>query len=56
MPLPLLATYFPGEAQEMVSYSQGETSYKVKVKSFKQKMMTMRNGKRVKLKIFVAEG
>ena len=46
----------PSGAQEMVSYSQGETSYKVKVKSFKQKMLTMRNGQRVNLKTFEVEG
>ena len=46
----------PGHAQEMVSFSQGETSYKAKVKSFKQKMMTMRKGQRVTLKTFEVEG
>jgi len=39
-------------ATEKISFSQGQTSYRVKVQSFKHKMNTWKNGRRVFLKKF----
>ena len=44
------------DAQEMVSYSQGQTSYKVRVKSFKHKMDTWERGMAIPLKNFMVDG
>lgn len=41
---------------EMISHSQGETSYKVRVKSFKHKMNTWVNGRVIHLKSFHVDG
>lgn len=43
-------------AQEMLSYSQGQTSYKVRVKSFKHKMNTWKKGRFISLKRFKVDG
>lgn len=45
-----------GIAQEMISYSQGQTSYKVKVKSFKHKMLNWNSGRVIRLKSFKVDG
>ena len=39
-------------ATEKISFSQGLTSYRVKVQSFRHKMNTWKNGRRVFLKEF----
>ena len=44
------------DAQEMISYSQGETIYYVKVNSFKHKMCQWEFGKVIPLKIFQFDG
>ena len=41
---------------EMISYNQGQTSYKVRVKSFKHKMNTWANGRIINLKSFKVDG
>ena len=43
-------------ATEKISFSQGLTSYKVKVDSFKHKMNTWKNGKHIFLKEFIVDG
>jgi len=43
-------------AQEMLSYNQGQTSYKVRVKSFKHKMNTWKKGRVISLKSFKVDG
>jgi len=43
-------------ATEKISFSQGLTSYRVKVQSFKHKMNTWKNGRRVFLKEFIVDG
>jgi len=45
-----------GIAQEMISYSQGQTNYKVRVKSFKHKMNTWKSGRVIRLKSFKVDG
>lgn len=41
---------------EMISHSQGQTSYKVRVKSFRHKMNTWENGRVIRLKSFNIDG
>ena len=45
-----------GIVDEIISHSQGQTSYKVRVKSFIQKMDTWKNGKVIRLKSFSVDG
>ena len=43
-------------AQEMLSYNEGQTSYKVRVKSFKHKMDTWSMRRAIPLKNFMVDG
>ena len=45
-----------GIVDEMISRGQGQTSYKVRVKSFIQKMVTWTPGKFIRLKSFTVDG
>ena len=45
-----------GDAQEMVSHSEGHTTYKVRVKSFKHKMNTWERGMAIPLKNVMVDG
>ena len=44
------------DVDEMISYNQGQTSYKVRVKSFKHKMVTWDNARMLQLKSFKVDG
>ena len=51
-----LFTSTMGIAHEMISYSEGQTSYRVRVDSFKHKMKTWRAGRLIRLKTFKIDG
>ena len=51
-----LFTSTMGIAHEMISYSEGQTSYRVRVDSFKHKMNTWRAGRLIRLKTFKIDG